>query len=226
MSTAQVKLEEQVVTEPANEAANEAPNESSSGSANNPIKTVVDEILVFMQDIHDAKQELLARAVPFHVVNAMVALGSGGKLAQQADMKKAALEASQAQYGANGLTTEQLDEHVDALVALEKDLGHVRHLAKAQGMDINAINQLTMTIRQNPGDSGEKAINNLLAYALVCDIPLHRIAEIAESATAGPASVLPDISREELDVNGKRNKLIADICIGCLLAFIALSLLT
>jgi len=126
----------------------------------------------------------------------------------------------------NGLTQKQLDEHVNSLVALEKDLGHVRHLAKAQGLDVNAINQLTMTIRQNPGDSGEKALNNLLAYATVCDIPLHRISEIAEASTAGPKSVLPEISREALNPNENRNKLIADICVGCLLAFLALSLLT
>jgi len=222
LSAAQLKIEEPAVSD----APAEAVNESSIDSANSPIKRIVDEILVLMEGIHDGKQELLARAVPFHVVNAMVALGSHGKLEQQADMKKAALQASRAQYGANGLTPEQLDEHVNALVILEKDLGHVRHLAKGQGLDVDAINQLTMTIRQNPGDSGEKALNNLLAYAVVCDIPLHRISEIAEEATAGPKSVLPDISREALNPNANRNKLIADICVGCLLAFLALSLLT
>jgi len=222
LSAAQLKLEEPAETDLASDTA----NESSNDSANNPIRRIVDEILVHMEEIHDAKQELLARAVPFHVVNAMVALGSHDKLDQQADMKKAALAASKAQYGANGLTAEQLNEHVEALVVLEKDLGHVRHLAKAQGLDVNAINQLTMTIRQNPGDSGEKAINNFLAYAMVCDIPLHRITEIAESATAGPESVLPVISRDDLNSNPARNKLITDICVGCLLAFLALSLLT
>lgn len=222
MSAAQLKIEQPAVADTPADAA----NESSNDSASNPIKRIVDEILVLMEDIHDAKQELLARAVPFHVVNAMVALGSHGKFDQQADMKKAAIEASQAQYGANGLTPEQLDEHVDALVILEKDLGHVRHLAKAQGLDVTALNQLTMTIRQNPGDSGEKELNNLLAYALVCDIPLHRISEIVEQAKAGPKSVLPEISREALNPHADRKKLIADVCVGCLLAFLALSLLT
>ena len=213
---------------PANESESANDAESATDSASNATKRVVDEVVVLMGDIHDAKEEIMARGIPFHTVNMLVELGLHGKLEEQATIRKTALESSKNQHGPAAITPEKLDEHLKTLVALEKDLGHVRKLGLDQGLNMTSINYLTMIIRQNPGDGGEKIVNTFLAYALACGIPLHRVTEIAEQATSGPKSVLPDIPREEaVDLAAaSRKRLITDICIGCLLALGALALLT
>lgn len=199
-----------------------------SESTKNATKRVVDEVVALMGDIHDVKEEIMARGIPFHTVNVLVELGVHGKLEEQAGMRATALETSQKQHGPAAITAEKLDEHLDTLVALEKDLGHVRKLGRDQGLDMTSINYLTLIIRQNPGDGGEKVVNTFLGYAMACDIPLHRVTEIAEQATSGPKSVLPDIPREEgVDLDAaSRKRWITDITIGCLLALGALAVLT
>lgn len=202
--------------------------ESVNESEKNATKRVVDEVVALMGDIHDAKEEIMARGIPFHTVNVLVELGVHGKLEEQASMQKIALETSEKQHGPAAITAEKLDAHLETLVALEKDLGHVRKLGRDQGLDMTSINYLTLIIRQNPGDGGEKVVNTFLGYALACDIPLHRVTEIAELATSGPKSVLPDIPREEaIDIAATAKKRwITDICVGCFLALAALLLLT
>ncbi len=199
-----------------------------SETTKNATKRVVDEVVALMGDIHDVKEEIMARGIPFHTVNVLVELGVHGKLEEQAGMRATALETSQKQHGPAAITAEKLDEHLDTLVALEKDLGHVRKLGRDQGLDMTSINYLTLIIRQNPGDGGEKVVNTFLGYAMACDIPLHRVTEIAEQAKSGPKSVLPDIPREEgVDLGAEsRKRWITDITIGCLLALGALAVLT
>ncbi len=200
---------------------------SPSDLEGNPTKRVVDEIVALMGDVHEVREEIIARGIPFHTVNVLVELGVHNKLEEQATMLKTALETSQKQYGAAAITAEKLDEHVETLVNLEKDLGHVRRLGRDQGLDMSSVNYLTMIIRQNPGDGGEKMINTFLAYALACDIPLHKIEEIFAEASSGPKSVLPDIPRHEQQdlIAASRKRLLIDLGIGCALALLALSLL-
>lgn len=202
--------------------------ESVSESEKNATKRVVDEVVALMGDIHDVKEEIMARGIPFHTVNVLVELGVHGKLEEQAGMRKTALETSQKQHGPAAISAEKLDSHLETLVALEKDLGHVRKLGRDQGLDMTSINYLTLIIRQNPGDGGEKVVNTFLGYALACDIPLHRISEIADEAMSGPKSVLPDIPRDEESAiaAAAKKRWITDICVGCFLALAALLLLT
>ncbi len=203
-------------------------SEQSTIPDTNPTRRVVDEVVSLMGDIHDAKEEILARGVPFHTVNVLIELGVHGKLDEQAKMRDTALETSRKAHGPAAITPEGLDQLLETLVALEKDLGHVRKLGKDQGLDMTSINYLTMIIRQNPGDGGEKVINTFLAYALACDIPLHRVTELAEQAASGPKSVLPDIQREDPvdSAVAAKKQLIADVLTGCVLAVFALVLLT
>jgi len=205
----------------------EVDSASTPDTATNPTKRVVDEVVALMGEVHEVREEIMARGIPFHTINVLVEMGVHDKLEEQATMCKTALETSKKQHGAAGITAEALDGHLDTLVNLEKDLGHVRRLGRDQGLDMNSINYLTMIIRQNPGDGGEKMINTFLAYAMACEIPLHRIEEIFAEATSGPKSVLPDISRdEELDIAAAaRKRLVIDLGIGCALALLALSLL-
>jgi len=218
----------QTVNLPSEPAQAEAEPGVANATETNDTKRVVDEVVALMGDIHDVKEEFMARGVPFHTINVMAEFGVHGKWEEQAKMKETALETSAKQHGAAALTPEKLDEHLDSLVALEKDLGHVRKLGRDQGLDMTSINYLTLIIRQNPGDAGEKMVNTFLGYAMACGIPLHRITEIAEQAESGPASVLPDIPREaETDALAlKRKRWISDICVGCFLAVLTLALLT
>lgn len=217
-----------VKNQPDQKSANEASDECSVSELDkNDVKRVVDEVVLLMAHIHEYRQELIARGIPFHTVNMLIELGAQGKTEEQDKIKKTALESSEKQFGPAAITVENLDTHLKTLVGLEKDLGHARQVGHQQGLDMTAINSLTMFIRQNPGDGGEKTINAFLAYAMACDIPLHRIDEIREQITAGPKSVLPDITRDEsLDTGNKvKKKLITDICVGCMLALLAITLL-
>jgi len=174
-----------------------AESESETESDKNTVKRVVDEVVALMASIHESKQEIIARGIPFHSVNALVELGAQGKKQEQASILKTALESSKKQYGPAAITAEQLETHLNAVIVLEKDLGHVRRIARQQGLDMSSINSLTMFIRQNPGDGGEKTINSFLAYAMACDIPLHRIDEIRETVVEGPkhVCVLAEVDR-------------------------------
>lgn len=217
-----------VTNQPAQGTTENSSGESVSELQKNAVKRVVDEVVLLMGYIHDSKQELIARGIPFHTVNVLVELGAQGKTEEQAKIMKTALESSEKQYGPAAITAEKLDIHLKKLVGLEKDMGHVRQVGRQQGLDLSSINSLTLIIRQNPGDGGEKTINTFLAYAMACDIPLHRIDEIRDSITAGPKSVLPDIARDESHTirSKQKKKLITDIIVGCMLALLAFTLLT
>jgi len=211
-------------TDPSDAARND---ESHASSETNDVKRVVDEMVSLMGDIHDAKQEIMARGIAFHTVNVLVEMTAKGQKAQQANMRENALQTSREQHGSAAITPEQLDEHLATLAALEKDLGHVRKLGKNQGLDMTAINYLTQIIRQNPGDGGVNTVNTFLGYAIACEMPVDKVIEVAERAVSGPESVLPDIARKEEEdaVLASRKQLIRDVGIGILLAILALTLL-
>ncbi len=221
MSAAQPLPSQTAAELPAVVATNEA------GTAIPPVKRVAEEITHIMAEMHELKADIMARGIQFHAVNVMVEMGAQNKLEELASLRNTALESSVKQYGPAAISPDKLDEKLTALVALERDLGHVRKLGKDQGLDMTALNLLTMTIRQNPGDGGELMINTLLAYALTCGIPLHRVEELAATASSGPASVLPVIEAEEVDIRSvTRKRVITDVCVGCVIAFIAIALLT
>ncbi len=209
-------------------AAPDNNNQEQEQSNNSPVKRVVDEVVNLMADIHDAKEELIARGIPLQHINVTVSMNISDKKDEFVKMRDSALEMSRTQHGTMAIKPEKLDEHLATLVALEKDLGHARWLGMQQGFDMTAINNLTMIIRQNPGDGGEKVVNTFLAYALVCGIPLHKVAQMASEATSSTNSVLPNIPREqEADTKAlMRKRMVSDICIGCVMAFFALAWLT
>lgn len=214
------------VAESANDAGIENVAEVATDNSN-PVKRIVDEIVELMALSHEEREELLARGVPYHTINMMVEMGAGEKHDELAEIKKTAIALSEKQYGAAAVTPEQVDERVGALVTLKRDTALALKVAKSQGHDMGVINMLTMTIRQNPGDGGEKAVNTFLAYAIACDIPVTKVEQMVEEVTAGPKSVLPQITldREDEKLVAKK-KLISDITIGCVLAFIAMMLFT
>lgn len=215
-------------TDPVPASVDTESNAESTGATLNPIKKIVLEIVDKMGGIQDHKDNLRAMGIPFNTVNVLVEMSMHGREEDLVSMRNAAVETSRKQHGAGGITNEKLASTLDTLVGLEKDLGLVRRLGKQQGLDMTAISHLTVLIRLNPGDDGEKVVNTMLAYALACDIPLNKVTELADEIKSGPASVLPDIPREdESDLShAARKQLITDVCIGFFMACLALLLMT
>jgi hypothetical protein len=107
------------------------------------------------------------------------------------------VEASVKAHGPQAITREELETHLSAIIILEKDLRHVRHVAGQQGVHMQAMNHLTQLMRLNPGDGGVQAINTFLAYADAAGVPLDRMDAIRQQFSDGPRSVLPDIPRDD-----------------------------
>lgn len=187
--------------------SNATQEDSQSETApNNLIKRTVDEIYGLMAEVHEIREELLAHGVQFHMLNALIELGVHEKPEEQAKMVTTAVEASVKAHGPQAIEREELEQHLEEIVVLEKDLRHVRHVASQQGVHMQALNHLTQLMRLNPGDKGVQAINTFVAYADAAGIKLDRLDEIREQYKDGPDSVLPDIPRGEL--TSKRDDLI------------------
>lgn len=181
----------------------------------NTVRQCVEEICNLMGDTHDLREEAMARGVQFHTLNVMIEMGLHNKPDEQAEMMKTALAASEKAHGSAAFTEEKLQSLVDNLVALEKDIGHVRRLAQLQDINLQAMNFLTQIIRLNPGDGGEKSVNDFIAYSALCGIKLEKFKKVADEIAGTKQSVLPDIQRIEEDKRqAARKQLISDILLG------------
>lgn len=202
----------QEISVPNNDTSAEAEN---SPGHKNTVHQLVEEVCNLMADSHDIREDALARGVPFHTMNMLIELGVNEKPDEQAEMMKTALAASKKAHGQAAIGEKQLQDSVDALVTLQKDLGHVRRLAQLQSINMNAMNPLTLMIRQSPGDGGEKVINEFVAYALLCGIKLEKFHELTENLGSEDKSVLPDIQLETEDEKvAARKRLITDVLVG------------
>jgi len=176
----------------------DAVNSDDASVQNNLIKRTIDEIYALMSEVHQIREDLFAHGIQFHRLNAMIELGVHDKTDELDKALTAAVQASVSAHGPQAIEREELVNLLDEVVVLEKDLRHVRHVAKRQGVHMQALNSLTQLMRLNPGDKGAKAINTFLAYADAGGISLDRIDEIRSQYKDGPKSVLPDIAQEEV----------------------------
>lgn len=168
----------------------------SSESQNNLIRRTVEEIYELMAEVHEIREELLAHGIHFHMLNALIEVGAQDKTEELKEMTSAALEASVKAFGPQAIKRDELETHLEEIIDLEKDLRHVRSVAKQQGVHMQALNHLTQLMRLNPGDKGVQAINTFVAYADAAGVPLERMEAIRKQFKEGPKSVLPDIPRE------------------------------
>ena len=188
--------------------------EDESGHKNT-VQQLVEEVCNLMADQHDLREDAMARGVQFHTLNVLIELGANDKPEEQAEMMQTALAASKKAHGRAAITEEQLRDTIDTLVMLQKDIGHVRRLAQLQKINMQAMNSLTQIIRLNPGDGGEKVVNEFLAYAMLCGIKLEKIQEITEKLGGETKSVLPEINIETENKKQKeRKRMISDIITG------------
>ena len=101
------------------------------------------------------------------------------------------------------------------MVAIDRDIGHVRRLAQLQDVNLQAMNFLTQIIRLNPGDGGEKSVNDFVAYAALCGIKLEKFKDIADDIAGVKKTVLPDIERIEEDrKKASRKRMMSDVLVG------------
>jgi hypothetical protein len=177
-------------------ADNQKNTSDKSESENNLIKRTVDEVYGLMAEVHEIREELLAHGIHFHMLNALIEVGAQDKLDELKEMTGSALEASVKAFGPQAIKREELEIHLEEIIVLEKDLRHVRSVAKQQGVHMQALNHLTQLMRLNPGDKGFQAINTLIAYADAAGVPLDRMDAIRKQFKEGPKSVLPDIPRK------------------------------
>ena len=204
----------------ANEPAGEA---EASDDRNNLIARTVREICSLMAEVHEIREELLAHGVQFHMLNALIELGVHDKPEEQAKMVTTAVEASVKAHGPQAIERGELEAHLESIVALEKDLRHVRHVASQQGVHMQALNHLTQLMRLNPGDGGVAAINTFVAYADASGVPLDRVAPILKQFEDGPSSVLPDIPREDERRSGEAlGRSLAELAVGIALTVLVM----
>ena len=190
-------------------------NTADSVEHKNTVRQLVEEVCNLMADSHDIREDALARGVKFHTLNVLIELSANDKPDELAEMMNTALSASKKAYGNAAITEDQLRDSVDKLSVLQKDMSHVRRMAKVQGINMEAMNALTHMIRVNPGDGGEKVVNEFVAYARLCGIKLEKFVEITKEIESEAKSVLPDIQLERDDEKlAARKRLITDVIVG------------
>jgi len=175
-----------------------AGNSNDGAAQNNLIKRTVDEIYALMSEVHQIREDLFAHGIQFHRLNAMIELGVQDKTDELDKALTAAIEASVSEHGPQAIERDELVTLLDEVVVLEKDLRHVRQVARRQGVHMQALNSLTQLMRLNPGDQGTTAINTFLAYADAAGISLDRLDDIRAQFKDEPKSVLPDVDQEDV----------------------------
>ncbi|ASJ71622.1 hypothetical protein [Granulosicoccus antarcticus] len=164
----------------------------------NMVKKSLDEILGFSEEMYHLKEELVAFGIPMQTINVIVEHGFNGNEEQMAILLSTALSASEQSLGLGSIGKSDLEARVAALVVLEKDQAFARRVARQQGLNLQALNFLVQIVRQNPGDKGEKVVNEFIAYAMACDIPFEKVgAIVGEVGKQDTGSVLPNIPRKK-----------------------------
>ena len=200
-------------------AASEAcRSRATKPASDNIILSSVHELVNLYIRMEEVRAELRARGILGQSTNVMVEMAFHNRQGDMQGLMDAALQASEKAYGHGAISRKELQEALDNLLALEKDIAYTRKLCKQRGLDLQVINYLTQIVRKNPGDGGEKSINTFLAYAIACNIELSGIDAIQQKYTTEPASVLPDI-RKSTDEHhtSLRYTLLRDAVIGALL---------
>ena len=193
----------------------------------NIVLTSIRELSSLYASMEDIRAELRARGIQGQTTNVMVEMAFHNRQSEMQVLMDTALKSSEKEYGYGAITRNELQEALNNMLSMEKDVAHTRKLCKQQGLILPVMNMLAQLVRQNPGDGGTKAINTLLGYARACNIELSGIDEITQKYTRGPNSVLPNIQRIETDESRLvRQVLVRDIVIGLTLSAIMFFLVT
>jgi len=218
--TKQVAIKESANDQNAKPAETDAPNKKALvvPASENIVLSSVRELSNLYTSMEEIRGELRARGVQGQATNVMVEMAFHNRDGEMQGLMEVALQSSKQAYGHGAISREELQDALDNLLVLEKDVAYTRKLCKQRGLDLQVMNFLTQLVRQNPGDGGAKAINTFLGYARACKIELSGIDEITQKYTTEPASVLPDIEREpEKDQSLLGKPMLIDIAIAVVL---------
>ena len=173
-------------------------SEAVQKGESNMVKESLEEILGFTTNMSYQKEELVAFGIPMQTINVMVENGFRGNTDSLQTMMLTAMSASENELGGGSIAKSDLEARMGALIAMEKDLAFSRRVAKQQGLNLQVLNFLVQIIQRNPGDKGEKAVNEFIAYAGACSIPFNKASDILEKVgTSNSGSVMPNISRNQ-----------------------------
>lgn len=194
--------------------------------------TAVQQILTEMVDIStelfDQKDDLVAKGVPQGDVNKIVDAGRRSDHEQLADLRERSLAASREKYGVGAISEEMFDIYVDRISELASDLQHVRKMAKGLELNLDAINLLTQTIRDNPGDQGTALLGDVVGYARSYGITVGNVQLVSVNDKPISTSVLPDVHKPEVVRTGiwQYRDVLLEAGLGIGVAFVALWLMT
>jgi len=132
------------------------------------VKRTVDDMYRLLVEGHDLRQGLIDQGLDAHLINAMIGLSLQDKAEELEKMLDSAFATLQKKSG------QDLAKNIEQISDSERDLRYSRHIAKEQGFDVQALNNLTQLMRKNPGDGGVAAVNTLVAYAELSQIPHDR----------------------------------------------------
>ena len=212
------------------------PDQNSSDSAagkqlepvsDNIVLTSVRELSSLYANMEEIRAELRARGIKGQTTNVMVEMAFHKRQSEMQGLMDSALRSSEQEYGLGAIRRDELQEAMDKMLTMEKEIAHTRTLCKQQGLSLPVINMLAQLVRQNPGDGGTKAVNTFLGYALACNIELSGVDEVTQKYTLESESVLPDIQREVTDKSRLvRQVLLRDIVIGLTITVVMFLLVT
>ncbi|MBX2824270.1 MAG: hypothetical protein KTR33_06040 [Gammaproteobacteria bacterium] len=196
--------------------------------SSNAVGQILTEMVDITTELHDQKADLVAKGVPFGDVNAIVDAGRRSDHEQLSTLREKGLEASRQQFGPGAISEQEFDTYIDRITELAADLMHVRKMAKGLELNLDAINLLTLTVRENPADQGLSLLNDVVAYGRVYGIPIGNVQVVASNESTKPASVLPDVSKPEVKLSGlaRYRDLAIEAAIGMVVTVAALWLLT
>lgn len=195
--------------------------------SDNVILNSVQALSTLYTAMEDQRGELRARGVQSQATMVLVEMAFHNRQDEMHGLIEAALQSSRQAFGHGAITREELEEKLDNLLAIEKDVAYTRRLCTQRGLNLPVINFLTQLVRQNPGDGGKKAVNTFIGYASACNIELSGIDEITKKYTTEPESVLPVIEQEtEDDKRALTRSVMIDLLIGLSLTIALMALVS
>ncbi|MEE9322810.1 MAG: hypothetical protein V3U76_20370 [Granulosicoccus sp.] len=196
-------------------------NAESRDTEQNQVSLLVRQILGFLTESNEIRNELNARGVPPRTTRSMILLGMQDR---QDDLKRefqATIAMSDKAHGKGALELVQLEEQVHQMIELERELEDAKNTARQRDLDPQLISMLTQIMQKSPGDNGEKTINTFLGYAIACGIPLNLASQIGNEIKSKSDSVLPKIAEELIDDKKKAKlQLLTDIAVGVMIGLI------
>lgn len=169
------------------------------------VREVVNGICRLQAEIDADRQSLVERGIPMQNLRSLVDVRVRDDEKALRPLVESALRSS-ASACVDPLAREELEQRIDHQAALQKQILGLRHDASAEGLEPQALNQLTQLIHRNPEDRGERVIAALFAYAIACGANLETIARATAELEQEPESVLPDVDREGLRASAERGR--------------------